>query len=414
MRVDTRRMKSATRAIEAAGGKGWLADRLVQIVGQGKKAFDTVHTELGRMLAEAIMLMDREEVSGPDYQPCDPEIQKWAGQQGSVYIGDRKVRVNHPRLRGPEGEIPLRSYLAMKKRDTFSEELLGNVLRGISARKYQETITGTAKALGVSATAVSDHLIQITAAKLREFKERDLKDLGAFAVFLDTIHRGGQAFVVALGIDILGEKRALGFWEGATENHEVCKELLADIERRGMVLSKKVIWVTDGGKGIIKALKDRYGEKLLHVRCMIHKSRNVQQHLPKRYRKEAHRRLSRALEQNKYADAKKMLEDFERWLREINESAADSLMECFEELLTLHRLQVPASLRKTLYTTNPIESMFSTVRGCERNIKRTRGSTMLQRWLAAVLLHCEKKFRRVKGHRYINQVMANIDALTSN
>ena len=96
----------------------------------------------------------------------------------------------------------------------------------------------------------------------------------------------------------------------------------------------------------------------------------------------------------------------------LNESAAYSLMECFEELLTLHCLQVPASLRKTLYTTNPIESMFSTVRGCERNIKRPRGSTMLQRWLAAVLLHCEKKFRRVKGHRYINQVMANIDAPT--
>ncbi len=44
------------------------------------------------------------------------------------------------------------------------------------------------------------------------------------------------------------------------------------------------------------------------------------------------------------------------------ESAADSLREAFEELLTLHRLKVPALLRQTLHSTNPIESMFSTVR----------------------------------------------------
>ncbi len=53
---------------------------------------------------------------------------------------------------------------------------------------------------------------------------------------------------------------ALGFWQGATENHEICEELLGDLERRGLLLSKKIIWVTDGGKGIIKALKDRFGK----------------------------------------------------------------------------------------------------------------------------------------------------------
>ncbi len=157
-------------------------------------------------------------------------------------------------------------------------------------------------------------------------------------------------------------------------------------------------------------MKERYGKKLVHHRCSIHKDRNIQRHLPKRYRKEAHRRFTTALEQNSYRDAKKMLQDFERWLREVNESAADSLLEAFEALLTLHRLKVPALLRKTLHSTNPIESMFSTVRQCERNIKRYRNSTMRQRWLAAVLLHCEKGFKRVKGHAAIEAVVAAIDA----
>ena len=53
----------------------------------------------------------------------------------------------------------------------------------------------------------------------------------------------------------------------------------------------------------------------------------------------ASERFSTALEQNSYKDAKKMLQEFERWLRGINESAADSLLEALEEVLTLHRLK---------------------------------------------------------------------------
>lgn len=83
-----------------------------------------------------------------------------------------------------------------------------------------------------------------------------------------------------------------------------------------------------------------------------------------------------ALEQKEYTDARKMLLSFEQWLRNINESAADSLKEALEEILTLHRLKVPEALRKTLTSTNPIENMFSTVRFCEGNIKRYRGSSM--------------------------------------
>jgi hypothetical protein len=143
--------------------------------------------------------------------------------------------------------------------------------------------------------------------------------------------------------------------------------------------------------------------------CSTLQDRNIQRHLAKRWRKEAHRRFRAALEQNSYADARRMLTDFEQWLRQLNESAADSLQEAFEEILTLHRLKVPALLRKTLHSTNPIESMFSMVRDCEGNLKWYRGSRMSQRWLGAVLLYCERGFKRVKGYAGIKQVMAAID-----
>ena len=61
-------------------------------------------------------------------------------------------------------------------------------------------------------------------------------------------------------------------------------------------------------------------------------------------------------------------------------------------------------------STNPIENMFSTVRDCEINIKRYRGSAMSQHWLGTVLLHCEKGFRRIKGCADIPRFLKAIEA----
>jgi transposase-like protein len=411
MRLNTIQRKKARGAFEQALGKEELVDRMYQIIKTGKQGLDGFVQELGTLLVEAIMDMEREERSGPQYQPLEAGLYKWAYQKGSLYMGDRKISVRHPRLRGPGGEIPLESYEALKKPGVFSEELLNKILLGISARKYRETLMETAGVFGVSAGAVSRHVVEVTVQRLKEFKERALSDIVPFAVFIDTIHRGGEAFLIALGIDTEGYKHVLGFWEGATENHEICEELFMDMERRGLRLSKKILWITDGGKGILKALRERFGKKLIHQRCTIHKDRNIQRHLAKKYRKEAHRRFKIALEQNSYEDAQRMLGEFEKWLRGINESAADSLLEAFEDILTLHRLKVPGLLRKTLTSTNPIESMFSTVRDCEGNIKRYRNSAMSQRWLATVLLHCEKGFQRVKGYLGIAEVIATIEQI---
>lgn len=409
MRENTIWRKKASRLFQELRGRRWLLGRMLEVVSEGKRGLDGLALDLGRMVAEAVMYLEGEEVAGPDYRPYSAEVRKWASQRGSIFIGDRKVRVEHPRLRGVEGEMELRTYGKMKKRGAFSEELLGRALRGLAGRRYQETLVGAAEAFGVSASSVSRHLVEATAGKLKEFRERSLKNFQCFAVFLDTIHRGGEAFIIALGLDVCGRKHALGFWQGATENHEICQALLSELESRGLVLSKKIVFVTDGGKGIIKALKERMGVGLVHQRCTIHKDRNIQRHLAKRWRHEAHRRFRAALEQNSYLDAKRMLRDFEQWLSRINESAAESLREACEEILTLHRLRVPALLRKTLHSTNPIESMFSTVRDCEGNLKRYRGSRMSQRWLAAVLLHCEQGFKRIKGYVAIKTVVTAIE-----
>ena len=411
MRHETRHRKHALAGLRAISGDQQLLGTLVRVIGSGKQALDAVMLEMGRMVAESIMLIEREELAGPDYYPTHPGLQKWAHEAGSAFIGDQKVKVTRPRLRDVEqGEVPLKSYARLHATGDFSEELLEKILRGVSEQKYAETVLGAARAFGVSPSAVSHKMVALTAQKLKAFQERSLATYTPFALFLDTVHRGGEAFLVALGVDLNGVKMALGFWQGSSENHEICEALFRDLERRGLLLSRRILFVTDGGSGLRKALRARFGKKLVHQRCAIHKTRNLQRHLAKRYRSEAHHRFTIALEQRHYAEARQMLLELEAWLRTKNESAADSLLEAFEELLTVHRLKVPALLRKTLLSTNPIESMFSLVRHSERNIKRSRGSAMLHRWLGTVLLYCEQQFNRVKGFAWIAQVMATIEA----
>ena len=333
MRRDTRQRKRALVGLRAISGQDEMLGTLVRVISSGKQALDAVMLEMGRMVAESVMLMEREEVAGPDYYPTDPAFKKWAHEEGSLYLGDQKVKVTRPRLRHVEhvehGEVTLQSYARLRTPGAFSEELLEKILRGVSAQKYAETVLQAGEALGVSASTVSRKLVDLTATKLKAFQERSLADFKPFAVFLDTIHRGGEAFLVALGVDVSGEKMALGFWQGASENHEICEALFRGLERRGLALSRRILFVTDGGSGLRKALRERFGHKLLQQRCAIHKSRNLQRHLAKPYRIEAHRRLMLALEQTSYADARRMLLELEAWLRAKNESAADSLLEAF-------------------------------------------------------------------------------------
>ncbi len=105
----------------------------------------------------------------------------------------------------------------------------------------------------------------------------------------------------------------------------------------------------------------------------------------------------------------------------MNVSAARSLREAMDELLTLHRLGVSGDLYKALYTTNAIENVFSSVRHREHNIKnynpeyrgRNRKKNISQRWLAAVFLKAEQNFRTVRGYQQIKSIIKTIEKLQS-
>lgn len=418
MRKSTRQRKQSANEFQQLLGKDNFALKVAQTISWGKRSIDSLNHEIGKMLVESILLMDRENIAGPDYAPT-ADIYKWAHQPGSVFVGDQKIRISKPRLRDSEGEIALPSYEKLKERGAFSEELLTKMMSGLSGRRYRETVQDTAHAFGVSPSSVSRHFVEATSKQLKQFLERSLSEFELFAMMLDTVHRGGVAFTTALGISTAGQKKVLGFWEGATENSDICKELLADLERRGLKLSARVLFVTDGGKGIIKSLRDKFGKKLVHQRCTIHKDHNLQKHVAKKYRKQVHKQYAEALAHRKYEDAKAALEALEKELVLINVSAAKSLREALPELLTLHQLNVHEDLYKVLHTTNGIENLFSSVRHREHNIKnynpeyrgKKRKGELSQRWLVSVFLKAEENFRTVKGYHHIKTVIERIEKL---
>ena len=408
MKDDTKAKKETTKALKTMVESTQLFN-INQMILESKTCFDSVLGQIKLQMVEFLLFSEREQIAGPDYAPKDG-IQKWGSQPGSVYVGGERLKVSKPRLRSQGQEVPLSIYEMLKDRSQFSQELLLKVLSGISTRNYQGSLHYLLDAFGISKSSVSRHLVEATTKQLKELKERLLEGFEPFAILIDGYHMCGKVFIVGLGIDVNGKKQVLGFWEGATENHAVCQGLLNSLERRGLNLGDEVMYITDGGSGVIKALKEKHGEKLIHQRCTLHKGRNVQNHLPKKYRPEAHERYKRAINCQKLEDAKAELKKMERWLEEINPSAAESLKEGQNELLTVHRLEVTPLLRKTLQTTNPIESMFASASHGKRNLKNATGKNVAQRWMGASLLYAESKFRTVKGHLLINEVRDKIKA----
>lgn len=84
----------------------------------------------------------------------------------------------------------------------------------------------------------------------------------------------------------------------------------------------------------------------------------------------------------------------------VNLSAARSLEEGLEETLTLHKLNVPVPLRKTLRTTNPIESVFDTVRTVCRNVKCWRPGRPTR---TLDLLRLVVRRREIPSHRRLSR-----------
>jgi transposase-like protein len=360
---------------------------------------------LGLEAVEEALQQEVTRLAGLRYVHGDghPDLVRWGGQQGSVFLADQKLAVQVPRVRDRAvgREVPLTTYHALQTPRAGDLGLFRRVLAGISTREYRAAAEAVPAAFGLARTSVSRRFIRASARKLAHLQERSLADHDWIALVLDGKTFAEDALVLALGVTATGEKRLLGLVQTASENKTVCAQFLRDLGARGFPLDRPLLVILDGAKGLRAAVHEVFGTHAHLQRCQWHKRENVVRHLPLRLQPLWRRKLQTAYEQPSYAAAHAALARCQRELRLVNVSAAGSLTEGFEETLTLHRLGVFVELGTSFKTTNLLESVMARVEARRHRVTHWRTSDQKHRWCAAALLALETQFRRIKGFRQL-------------
>jgi transposase-like protein len=322
--------------------------------------------------------------------------------QGELVMGGRRVSVDRPRARTVTGEeVGLPSWRFFAEEDPLTERALEQMIVGVSTRKYARSLEPVAPSVstrGTSKSAVSRRFVAKTEAQMQEWLERDLSQISLAALMIDGVHVDEHVLLVALGIDVDGNKHVLGLREGATENSTACTELLADLVERNLRTDYTILAVLDGSKALAKAVRAVWGKRVLIQRCQVHKLRNVTDQLPESMRPSVKKTMQQAYRARSAKTAKRLLTNLLRKLRSEHPGAAGSLEEGLDETLTVMGFGLPEWLERTLSTTNAIENLIGSVRELGHRVRRWRDGRMILRWAATALIEASKQFRRLRGH----------------
>ena len=407
----------AVKQLEAMAADGNPAVQMVlpmaEMVGWLRQGVGELIRQAGLRLMELLMQEEVRELVGERSQrQAERTAHRWGSERGYCVVMGQKVPVERPRVRSTDDrEVRLGSYEMFHRGEPLTETVWEKLMLGLSTRKYGQAVREFTEAYGLEKSAVSEHFIEASRAKLQEMMERRLDKTRLCALLIDATPFAGQQLVVAMGISQDGRKMILGLRQGATENATVVGELLGDLVSRGLNFSEPRLYILDGGKALTAAVKRHAGESAAIQRCQVHKRRNVLDHLTDEQKPVVAQRLNAAYALEDHAAAKQALNTLHRELMDLNPSAARSLGEAMEETLTVHRLHVPMQLRKTLASTNVIESAFSIVEQVCKNVKRWHGGDQRERWVGSGLLVAQKQFRKVTGHKQIPALLRELEAL---
>ena len=407
----------AVKQLEAMANDGNPAVQMMlpmaEMVGWLRKGVGELVRQAGLQLMDLLMQEEVRELVGERSQrQAERSANRWGSEQGYCVVMGQKVPVQRPRVRTTDDqEVRLGSYEMFHRGEPLTETVWEKLMLGLSTRKYGQAVRQFSEAYGLEKSAISEHFIAASRAKLKDLMESRLDKTRLCALLIDATPFEGQQMVAALGIGQDGRKTILGIRQGATENATVVGELLGDLVSRGLDFAEPRLYVLDGGKALTAAVKRYAGESAAIQRCQVHKRRNVLDHLTNEQKPGIAKRLHAAYALEDYATAKQALNKLHRELMDLNPSAARSLGEGMEETLTVHRLHVPMQLRKTLASTNVIESAFSTVERVCRNVKRWHDGDQRERWVGSGLLVAQKQFRRIIGYKQIPAFIRELETL---
>jgi len=393
---------------------GQLLMPMVELIEASRLAIDELIDVLGRASIEAVLQLSAMSVAGEKHQGRKGGPIGWHGtQSGTVKLSERKVRVRKPRLRrkgqGEGAEVEIPAYEAINGGSRMGERILEILMRNVSTRSYRHVIPEMAETVGVSKSNVSRQFIEQSAKELERLRERRFDDIELLIIYLDGLVFSEHHVICAVGVDVDGKKHVLGLVEGASENGASATSLLEDLVERGVDPSRKYLFVIDGSKALRSAIRKVFGPKSPVQRCRNHKVKNVCDKLPDELAQQV-RSVMKAAYKLPWKEGISRLKQQAAWLKVHYPGAAGSLLEGLEETFTINRLELPASLRRCLASTNIIESPYSGVRMRTRRVSRWKNGTMVLRWVTSAFLAAEKSFRRIQGYRDLWMLKARLES----
>ena len=329
-------------------------------------------------------------------------VQLWGRQKGFIRVLGEKVNFPKPRVREEGGEVRLETYEKMQSKKQWGQEITDMVLGGLATRQFDTVAQAFGIQYGLSKSAVSRRVVIGLKRDFEALMQTDCSDV--IAVIVDGINFGKRAdqicVIAALGVTRFGVKKLLGIWAGGTENSAVCGALVDDLIARG--LQKPELVVLDGSKGLRKAIEERW-EEVVIARCQEHKKRNLLGHLSKTQQAWAKREYNRVIHADSYEEGLERAEAFGRELKGVNESAYKSFKEGLEEILVPLLIE-DRNLRRFFSTTNPLESLFSTIRLKTGRVRRWRNANSVMYWICTAYRQQKRNLHKLRGYKNIDEL----------
>lgn len=340
------------------------------------------------------------------------------GPERTILTGIGPVPVRRPKVRdrGGAGEDRIRFSSRLlprfaRRTRSLDAALPTLYLLGVSSGDFGEALSAL---LGPGASGLSPGVIgrlkSAWEAEHERWRRQDLSGRRYVYVWADGIYLQGrledekQCVLVLIGATPEGKKELLGFQAGFRESAQSWRELLLDLKGRGLSLSPELA-TGDGALGFWKAL-DEVFPKTRRQRCWVHKTANVLNKLPKSRQRNAKQDLHQIWMADSRKGAEKALDTFAAKYQAKYSEAVRCLTKDQEALLAFY--DFPAEHWQHIRTTNPIESVFATVR--HRTV-RSKGCLSHKTALAMVftlVMAASKTWRRLNGYEQLPRVIEGV------
>jgi len=341
------------------------------------------------------------------------------GPHRAIQTGVGPVEVRRAKVRdrgevGTEEKIRFSSAILPKwARRTKSLDALLPVLylRGVSTGDFQEAL---AALLGKDAPNLSPAVISRLTAEWQvdydTWQKRDLSARRYVYVWADGVYLqarmedNAECMLVLIGATPEGKKELVGFQSGVRESAQSWRELLIDIRQRGLEIAPDLA-VGDGALGFWKAIEEVF-PSTRHQRCWVHKTANVLN------------KVAISVQVNMKADLREIYGALTRAAAEVAidvfaykygakyDKAVACLTKDRETLLAF--FDFPAEHWDHLRTSNPIESVFATVRHRTVRTKGALSAETAKLMVFKLVNAAAKTWRRLNGENQLPKVVQGV------